>query len=115
VVEGLTGSSSALLVELTGLSVVQPGHMLEPNQHTVLPTRTTKWKDDNEVNRKLGPSGFELVGLGATIAGCVIVGLGSGYWLGSATGVGPVMTFAGLAVGLAAAIGTTYSKIRKYL
>ncbi|MCU1495483.1 MAG: hypothetical protein JWO62_3247 [Acidimicrobiaceae bacterium] len=62
-----------------------------------------------------GPTVFELVGIGATAGGCVAVGVGGGYWLGSATGVGTVLTFSGLALGLAAAITATYFKIKRYL
>lgn len=62
-----------------------------------------------------GPSLSELLGLGATVAGCVSVGVGGGYWLGSATGSGSVATFSGLAVGLVAAVAASYVRIKRYL
>ncbi|GEM_PF-1000437 len=62
-----------------------------------------------------GPTAFELVGMGATAAGCIAVGVGGGYWLGSATGAGSAAELAGLAVGLVAAVAATYFKIKRYL
>ena len=81
----------------------------------VLPTVTTRWEDRFVVKQRPGPSPLELVGLGATITGCVVGGLGGGYWLGSATGSGTVMTFSGLAVGLIAAFSASYFMIKRYL
>ncbi len=62
-----------------------------------------------------GPSLSDLLGLGATAAGCIALGVGGGYWLGSATGSGPVVTFSGLAVGLIAAVAASYVRIKRYL
>ncbi|HUZ19703.1 MAG TPA: hypothetical protein VMU75_03920 [Acidimicrobiales bacterium] len=61
------------------------------------------------------PTAFELVGLGATAAGCIAVGVGGGYWLGSATGAGSAAELGGLAIGLVAAVAATYFKIKRYL
>ena len=76
---------------------------------------TTRCEDDAVVPEPSGPSLVELVSLGGLIAGCVLGGLGVGYWIGSATGLGTVMTFSGLALGLSAAVGASYVKIKKYL
>lgn len=67
------------------------------------------------MNQRSGPTVFELVGMGASAGMCVAVGVGGGYWLGSATGSGTVMTFSGLAVGLVAAFGAVYFKVKRYL
>lgn len=61
------------------------------------------------------PGWVELLGIGGAAAGCVAVGVGCGYWIGSASRTGPAAVFVGLAVGLAAAFAVVYLKIRKYL
>ncbi|MDA8288659.1 MAG: hypothetical protein M0014_09445 [Actinomycetota bacterium] len=62
-----------------------------------------------------GPTPFELLGIGATAAGCIAIGVVGGYWIGSASRVGVVAVFGGLAVGLVAALAATYFKIKQYL
>ena len=60
-------------------------------------------------NRR-GSSLRELASLGGTAAGCIVVGFGGGYWIGSATGA-----LVGLGIGIVAAILATYYKIKRYL
>ncbi len=67
------------------------------------------------MRRRPGPTYVELAGMGITAAACVAVGVGGGYWIGTASGAGPAVTFAGLALGVLAAVAATYSKINKYL
>jgi hypothetical protein len=67
------------------------------------------------VGKSPGPTAFDLLTLGVTAAACVGLGVGGGYWLGSAVGSESVVTFSGLAVGLCAAVVVTYSKIKRYL
>lgn len=62
-----------------------------------------------------GPGAVELISIGATAAGCVAVGVIGGYWIGSASRVGVVAVFVGLAVGIVAAVAVTYIKIKQYL
>lgn len=62
-----------------------------------------------------GPGSFELIGIGATAAACIAIGVVGGYWIGSASRVGVVGVFVGLGVGLLAAIAATYIKIKHYL
>ena len=62
-----------------------------------------------------GPTAFDLLTLGVTAAACVGLGVGGGYWLGSAVGSESVVTFSGLAVGLCAAVAVAYVKIKSYL
>jgi hypothetical protein len=61
------------------------------------------------------PTAFDLLSIGGTAAACVGLGVGGGYWLGSAVGSESVATFSGLAVGLCAAVAVTYVKIKSYL
>jgi hypothetical protein len=53
--------------------------------------------------------------MGLVSAGCVAAGVGGGYWIGAATGAGVVVTFAGLGVGILAAVAATYYKVKKFL
>jgi hypothetical protein len=53
--------------------------------------------------------------MGALAAACVAVGVGGGYWLGSATGSETADIFSGLAVGVVAATVAVYVKIKRYL
>jgi len=43
-------------------------------------------------------------------AGCIVAGLGVGYWVGTATGA-----LVGLGIGIVAATTATYFKIKRYL
>ncbi|MGD0220053.1 MAG: hypothetical protein ABSC73_06275 [Acidimicrobiales bacterium] len=65
--------------------------------------------------RRTGPNYVELAGMGVTAGACVAVGVGGGYWIGTTSGAGSAVTFAGLAVGVLAAVAATYFKIAKYL
>jgi len=67
------------------------------------------------VTGRTGPTYVEFASLGAAAAACVAIGLGGGYWIGEATGAGTAVTFAGLVVGVFAAVVTAYVKIRSYL
>ena len=58
---------------------------------------------------------MELAGVGVVSGLCVAAGIGGGYWLGEALRTGPVPTFAGLALGLAAAVAYAVYKIKSYL
>jgi len=67
------------------------------------------------VTRQTGPTYVELAGMGVTAGACVAVGVGGGYWIGAVTGGGPAVTFAGLALGVLAAVAAIYFKIKMYL
>jgi len=60
-----------------------------------------------------GSSFGDLLGIGAASAGCIAVGVGGGYWIGSATGAGTVATLIGLALGIAGAVLVTYFNIKR--
>jgi hypothetical protein len=62
-----------------------------------------------------GPGLGELIGLGLTSAVCVALGVGGGYWIGQITGIGVLVTFVGLGVGIIVALIATYRRIRRYL
>jgi hypothetical protein len=80
-----------------------------------LPIRATRWEDKPSVTRRAGPTYVEFAGMGVTAGACVAVGVGGGYWIGTASGAGPAVTFAGLGVGVLAAVAATYFKIKRYL
>jgi F0F1-type ATP synthase assembly protein I len=61
------------------------------------------------------PGGRELLGLGAAIAGAMIVPLVAGILLDGALRTGPVFLFIGVAVGIVAAVATAFVRIRRYL
>lgn len=58
---------------------------------------------------------LELIGIGGTVAGCIAVGVGAGYWIGSALHAETIAVFSGLGLGTVAAGATAYVKIKKYL
>jgi hypothetical protein len=62
-----------------------------------------------------GPGGGELLGLGAAIAGAMIVPLVAGVLIDGALRTSPVFLMIGVAVGIVGAIGTAYVRIRRYL
>ena len=60
------------------------------------------------------PSLLELTSLGGLSAVLVGLGTGGGYWIASATGAGALVIFAGLVVGITAAVGVAYFRIKRY-
>ena len=62
-----------------------------------------------------GPELGELIGLGLTAAATVALGVGGGYWIGEVTGIGVLITFVGLGVGIVVALVAMYLRIRRYL
>jgi len=62
-----------------------------------------------------GPSGAELAGLGALIAGVVVVPLVAGLLLDSALRTGAIFLIVGLAVGVVGAAATVYVRFKRYL
>jgi len=61
------------------------------------------------------PGGGELLGLGAAIAGAMIVPLVAGALIDGALRTGPIFLFIGLAVGIVSATLTAILRIRRYL
>jgi F0F1-type ATP synthase assembly protein I len=62
-----------------------------------------------------GPSGAELLGLGVFLAAAVVVPLVIGIAIDGALRSGPLFMFVGLAVGIVAAAGGLYARLRRYL
>jgi hypothetical protein len=67
------------------------------------------------VDDKPSPSVFTLLGMGVSIALCIALGLVLGVWLDSVTHRSPLFTFVGLAGGIALAVVTAYTQIKKFL
>ena len=61
-----------------------------------------------------GPSPRELVGLGASVAGSVILGLVVGHMLDGLWHTSPALLFAGLAVGVVGAAGMIALQVRRF-
>ncbi|EFV14764.2 AtpZ/AtpI family protein [Segniliparus rugosus] len=61
-----------------------------------------------------GPSSRELIGLGASVAGAVILGLVLGYALDALCGTSPALLFAGLAIGVVAAAAVIALQVRRF-
>ena len=61
------------------------------------------------------PGGGELLGVGAAIAGAMIVPLVAGALIDGALRTGPIFLFIGLAVGIVSATLTAILRIRRYL
>lgn len=80
-----------------------------------MPAGPRRWEDSDQVTSRPAPTAVALLGIGATAAGCVAIGVGGGYWIGSASRTGVVAVFVGLAVGILAALVATYVKIKEYL
>lgn len=67
--------------------------------------------DDGPAGKGAGSSGWTqalreaapLLGLGTTLAGAVLLGVGGGYWLDSKLGTRPVFVLIGTVLGLGAA------------
>jgi len=64
---------------------------------------------------KPGPSGSELVGLGAMLAGAVIVPMLIGLGIDALARTGPLFFLLGLAVGVLGGIFAAYTRFKRYL
>lgn len=67
------------------------------------------------MNKRPGPTWFQLAGLGTTSALCLLAGVGGGYLIAASTRTGAAVIFAGLAFGIVAAVAATYFMIKRYL
>ena len=62
-----------------------------------------------------GPGLVDLLTIGGYALGCVLAGLGLGWWADSATDLTPALTLLGLALGVGAAVVGTWVRIRPLL
>lgn len=62
-----------------------------------------------------GPSGADLAGVGAALAGAFILPLVLGILVDRALRTGPLLTLVGLSLGIVAAIATGYVRFRRFL
>jgi F0F1-type ATP synthase assembly protein I len=62
-----------------------------------------------------GPSGGDLAGVGAALAGAFIVPLVLGIVLDGALRTRPLLTLVGLSLGIVAAIATGYVRFKRFL
>ncbi|HEY8642920.1 MAG TPA: hypothetical protein VIO84_09145 [Candidatus Dormibacteraeota bacterium] len=62
-----------------------------------------------------GPSGADLAGVGAALAGAFVVPLVIGIVLDGALHRGPLLTLVGLSLGIVAAIATGYVRFKRFL
>jgi hypothetical protein len=67
------------------------------------------------MSNKPAPSLVNLLGLGVKTALCVAAGIGVGYWLDKTLRTGLLLTFIGLAIGLAGAVALVYLEIKSFL
>ncbi|MGL6236582.1 MAG: AtpZ/AtpI family protein [Segniliparus sp.] len=61
-----------------------------------------------------GPSSRELIGLGASVAGSVVLGLVVGYLLDGLWDTSPALLFAGLAIGVVGAATMIALQVRRF-
>jgi F0F1-type ATP synthase assembly protein I len=62
-----------------------------------------------------GPELGDLLSLGLTLAGCLVVGYGLGWAADQFTGTFPVFALVGIAVGIAAACTYFYKTFKRYM
>jgi F0F1-type ATP synthase assembly protein I len=62
-----------------------------------------------------GPELGDLLGMGASIAGCLVVGFGLGWLADHLLGVFPVFALVGLLLGIIAACFYTYGQFKKFM
>ncbi len=61
------------------------------------------------------PSAAVFLGLGTAVAGCVAVGVFAGIWVDSKAHTSPAFLVVGLLLGVAAAVGTVVTQVRRFL
>ncbi|ADG97173.1 hypothetical protein Srot_0691 [Segniliparus rotundus DSM 44985] len=60
------------------------------------------------------PSSRELIGLGASVAGSVILGLAAGFFSDKALGTSPALLFVGLLLGVLGATAVIALRVRRF-
>ncbi len=66
-------------------------------------------------DRRLSPGAMAFLGLGISIGLCLALSVGAGLALDAVTHDSPAFLLAGLAVGVALAVGMAIATVRKYL
>jgi F0F1-type ATP synthase assembly protein I len=61
------------------------------------------------------PSGADLAGVGAAIAGAFVIPLVLGIVLDRALTSGPILTLVGLSLGIVAAVAVAYVRFKRFL
>jgi ATP synthase protein I len=61
------------------------------------------------------PSAAVFLGLGTAVAGCLAVGVFAGIWVDGLTHTSPLFLVVGLVLGVAAAVGTVVTQVRRFL
>ena len=67
------------------------------------------------MEEKPAPNVFTLLGMGVTVAACLVVWLLLGLWLDDVTHLSPLFTLLGLLLGIAFAVIAAYGEIKKFL
>jgi F0F1-type ATP synthase assembly protein I len=62
-----------------------------------------------------GPELSDLLGMGASIAGCVVAGFGVGWLVDQALELFPVFALVGLLLGIVAACFYVYGQFKKFM
>lgn len=62
-----------------------------------------------------GPNLGDLLSMGVTLAGCVVVGFGLGWLVDRPLGAFPGFAFAGLGLGVFAACVVVYQQFKRYM
>jgi F0F1-type ATP synthase assembly protein I len=62
-----------------------------------------------------GPELGDLLGMGTSIAGCLVVGIGLGWLVDHLLGLFPVFALVGLLLGIVAACFYTYGQFKKFM
>ncbi|MGA3147247.1 MAG: AtpZ/AtpI family protein [Acidimicrobiales bacterium] len=85
-----------------------PNSQTDPDDGTGTPPTTGS-------GPSLGPGAVEFLTLGLTLAVTILAGGALGYLVDRWLGTSPVFTLVGLVLGIAAAVMTAVSRVRKYL
>jgi hypothetical protein len=85
-----------------------PNSQTDPDDGTGTPPTTGS-------GPSLGPGAVEFLTLGLTLAVTILAGGALGYLADRWLGTSPVFTLVGLVLGIAAAVMTAVSRVRKYL
>ncbi len=62
-----------------------------------------------------GPGALDFLTMGTAIVLCLVLGGGVGYLLDDIVHTAPLLTFVGLALGVAGAVAVTVSHVRRFL
>ncbi len=92
-----------------------PASRERPHPEPEHPEEPSPTAEPEEPSPTAEPGALDFLTMGTAIVLCLVLGGGIGYLLDDVVHTAPVLTFVGLALGVAGAVAVTVSHVRRFL